>query len=563
MFESLKVRVLLIVGLVALSVWTITQRGITLGLDLQGGTHLALEVRDPTNALTDAQRADAIDRAITVIRTRVDELGVAEPVIQKVGEARITVELPGATQEEQRRAKDVIQQAAFLQFQIVRPISELEPVIPRLDRTIAQIFGAEAAAPPAPTPGQPATGALEGLFDTPATPAADPAAADTLPAGLAQTDPAAADPAADTLPAGLAQTDTAALARPFSARVVPISQVELAVAVQDVPIVERYLASPEVRALLPRGTEFRWSMDQRGQGQPGAQGFRMLYLLESRPLMTGEYLEDAQAQRDPQLGRPIVTFQLNRTGGRIFAQSTGANIGEQMAIVLDERVYSAPVINGQISTNGQIDLGAGGRIEEARDLALVLRAGALPAPLDIVEERSVGPSLGADSIVKGRTAGLIGIVLVVLMMILYYQFSGVLAVIALSLYAVYTLGLLSGIGAALTFPGIAGFVLSIGMAVDANVLIFERIREELDAGRSTRTAVNEGFRNALPAIIDSNLTTLLTSLILFQFGTGPVRGFAVTLALGLIASMFTALFVTRTFFQLYLERRRGAATISI
>jgi protein-export membrane protein SecD len=549
MFESLKVRVLLILGLMALSVWTITQRGITLGLDLQGGTHLALEVRDPTNALTDAQRADAIDRAITVIRTRVDELGVAEPVIQKVGEARITVELPGATQEEQRRAKDVIQQAAFLQFQIVRPISELEPVLGRMDRAIVQIFGAEAAAPGETTPAQPAPGALEGLFDTPAT------SPDTMPADTA---------AADTLPAGLAETDTALAARPFSSRVVPVSQVELAVAAQDVPAVERYLASPEVRALLPRGTEFRWGMDQRGQAQqPGAQNFRMLYLLESRPLMTGEYLEDAQAQRDQQLGRPIVTFQLNRTGGRIFAQGTGANIGQQMAIVLDERVYSAPVINGQISTNGQIDLGAGGRIEEARDLALVLRAGALPAPLDVVEERSVGPSLGADSIVKGRTAGMIGIVLVVLMMILYYQFSGVLAVVALSLYTISTLGMLSGIGAALTFPGIAGFVLSIGMAVDANVLIFERIREELDAGRTVRTAVNEGFRNALPAIIDSNLTTLLTSLILFQFGTGPVQGFAVTLALGLIASMFTALFVTRTFFQLYLERRPGAATISI
>ncbi len=235
-----------------------------------------------------------------------------------------------------------------------------------------------------------------------------------------------------------------------------------------------------------------------------------------------------------------------------------------MAIVLDDRVHSAPIINGQITTNGQIDLGNTGTIEEARDLALVLRAGALPVPLDIVEERSVGPSLGADSIEKGRLAGLIGVGAVVLMVILYYHFSGLLAVLALALYAVYTLAMLSGIGAALTFPGIAGFVLSIGMAVDANVLIFERIREELAEGRAVRTAVNEGFKHALPAIVDSNLTTLITSLVLYQFGgTGPVRGFAVTLALGLIASFFTAVFVTRTFFMLYLERRPTAATISI
>ena len=212
--------------------------------------------------------------------------------------------------------------------------------------------------------------------------------------------------------------------------------------------------------------------------------------------------------------------------------------------------------------NGQIEMQSS-PIEEARDLALVLRAGALPAPIHIVEERTVGPSLGADSIDQGMMAGLLGIGLVVLMIVGYYRLSGVMAVIALGFYVLYMLGIISGMRADLTFPGIAGIVLSVGMAVDANVLIFERIREELAAGRSVRPAVNEGFKNALPAIIDSNLTTMITSVILYYFGTGPVKGFAVTLGIGIVASMFTAIFVTRTLFLLYLDRRSATTGISI
>ena len=266
--------------------------------------------------------------------------------------------------------------------------------------------------------------------------------------------------------------------------------------------------------------------------------------------------------RDPQFGQPVVTFELNRRGGRRFEQGTGEHIGDLMAIVLDDRVYSAPVIRSQIGARGQIELG-GAPIEEARDLALVLRAGALPAPIRIIEERTVGPSLGADSIEKGEVAGLIGIVLVVAIMVLYYKLSGVMAVGALIIYLLLVLGGLAWLDAALTLPGIAGLILSIGMAVDANVLIFERIREELAVGRSPRTAVNEGFANALSAIVDSQLTTLITAFILYQFGTGPIRGFAITLALGIIASMFSAIFITRTFYMLYLDRRTAAQPISI
>ncbi len=545
MFKDLRIRFALIAGLVLLCGWLLSQRGVTLGLDLRGGTHLALEIADPSSALTAEQRSDAIDRALRVIRTRIDELGVAEPVIQKVGQERIVVELPGATAEDQRRARDVIQRAAFLQFQIVRPLSDIEGALPRMDRALAQAFpaGVQTGAPAQPQ--QPTTG-VGGLFQTPG--------ADTVPVEGADT--LAAAETGDTAAAA-----AAAAAPTLSGRLMPTGQTgQMFVQAEDVAAVEQFLASPAVQNLMPRGVQFRWGVDP-APGSPD-QGGRLLYLVESRAMMTGEYLEDAQAQRDPQFGQPEVSFTLSRQGGRIFERATGQHVGDAMAIVLDDRVISAPVIQSQIGTSGRITLG-GGSIEEARDLALVLRAGALPAPIHIVEERSVGPSLGADSIERGQLAGIIGISIVILIMLLYYRMAGALAVAALGVYVLLLLGGLVGLGATLTLPGIAGIVLSIGMAVDANVLIFERIREELIAGRNPRVAVNEGFGNALSAILDAQITTFLTALVLFQFGTGPVRGFAVTLGIGIIASLFTAIFVTRTFFMLYLDRRAAAHGVSI
>jgi preprotein translocase subunit SecD len=234
-----------------------------------------------------------------------------------------------------------------------------------------------------------------------------------------------------------------------------------------------------------------------------------------------------------------------------------------MAILLDGRVQGRPpVIQSRIGRNGQITLG-GKSLQEAQDLALTLKAGALPIPLKIVEERQVGASLGSDSIRQGITAGVVGTLLVILIMVGYYRLSGVLAVLALGLYLLFTLGGLSMIDATLTLPGLAGIVLSIGIAVDANVLIFERIREELLHGKTVRLAVDEGFKHAMNAIIDSNVSTVLTALFLFQFGTGPVKGFAVTLIMGIIASMITAIFVTRTFFMIWLQRRPALSTLSI
>jgi preprotein translocase subunit SecD len=295
----------------------------------------------------------------------------------------------------------------------------------------------------------------------------------------------------------------------------------------------------------------------------GARSYRALYAVDRRAIITGEYLADARATIDQVNNQAIVQFELTRQGGRIFQRETGRHVNDYMAIMLDGRVHrQPPIIRSQIGRNGQIELG-NASLQEAQDLALVLRAGALPAPLQIVEERSVGASLGDDSIRKGITAAIAGALAVIVIVALYYRFAGLLAVTALLLYAVLALGGLAAFGATLTLPGLAGFILSIGMAVDANVLIFERIREELKANKTTRAAVDAGFQHAMPAIVDSNATTVLTALFLFQFGTGPVQGFAVTLIVGIIASFLTAVFVTRTILLIWLERRSPTQELTI
>jgi preprotein translocase subunit SecD len=247
----------------------------------------------------------------------------------------------------------------------------------------------------------------------------------------------------------------------------------------------------------------------------------------------------------------------------MFERETGRHVNDFMAIILDGRVQGTPpVIKSQIGQRGQIELGSSS-LQDANDLALVLRAGALPAPLVIVEERTIGPSLGKDSINDGIRAGIVGVILVVLIMVVFYRLSGVLAVAALALYVLFTLAGLAGFGFTLTLPGLAGLVLSVGIAVDANVLIFERIREELQHGKLVRTAVDEGFTHAMTAIIDSNVSTALTAFILYLVGTGPVQGFAITLIIGIAASMITAVFVVRTFFMIWLQRRPDMVTLSV
>jgi preprotein translocase subunit SecD len=278
--------------------------------------------------------------------------------------------------------------------------------------------------------------------------------------------------------------------------------------------------------------------------------------------MTGDHLTKAQPNSNTMDGT-VVEFQLDNVGGRTFRTQTGNHVGDYMAIILDKRVMGRPpVIQSAIGTRGQITMG-GKSLADAQDLALVLRAGALPVPLRVAQSQKIGPTLGQDSIDKGRNASIIAVSLVVLIMSIYYRFSGLLAVGGLALYILYTLAALAGFDAAITMPGIAGFVLSIGIAVDANVLIFERIREELAHGKTVRTAIDEGFRHAMPAIIDSNVSTILTAAVLYQYGTGAVQGFAVTLMAGIAASLVTSIFVVRTFYLIWLNRSRGAQTLSI
>jgi preprotein translocase subunit SecD len=326
----------------------------------------------------------------------------------------------------------------------------------------------------------------------------------------------------------------------------------------NVPTVERFLADSAVKAALPPAREVLWGVDSTVMA---GRVFKPLYVVDSRPIITGEYLVDAKPNTSPLEGT-IVEFKMNNVGGRRFLSETGKHVGDFMAIVLDKRVITAPVINSAIGTNGQITMG-GKDLAAAQDLALVLRAGALPVPLRVAEIRSIGPSLGQDSINKGLRASLIAVGLVVIVMVVYYRLSGLLAVSALGFYVLFTLATLAGFNAVLTLPGIAGFVLSIGIAVDANVLIFERIREELDRGKTVRTAIDEGFKHAMPAIIDSNVSTILTAAVLYQYGTGAVKGFAVTLIAGIFASLISAIFIVRTFYLFWLQRTRGTQTLSI
>ena len=272
------------------------------------------------------------------------------------------------------------------------------------------------------------------------------------------------------------------------------------------------------------------------------------FLLKEKTLMTGEVLKDARVALDTQFNEPYVALEFDDIGAKLFEQITGANVKKRLAIILDDNVYSAPVIQEKIA-GGRAQITGRFDMKEAGDLAIVLRAGALPAPVKILEQRSVGPSLGQDSIRKGIIATLISAALIALFMIFYYRVSGVIADVALILNIILVMGALAIFRATLTLPGIAGLVLSIGMAVDANVLIHERIKEELRWGKTIRAAIDEGYRRAFVTILDSNITTLFAGLFLYQFGTGPVRGFAVTLCIGLLANIFTAVYVTRWIFD--------------
>jgi preprotein translocase subunit SecD len=479
---NLKYRVLLIVGLLAVSVWALFPRTVVervkrngvfvydtvqriplkRGLDLQGGMHLTLEIDESKQAVAD--KSEALDRALKVVRQRIDEFGVSEPVVQKVGDDRIIVELPGIDDPE--RAQEVVQKSAFLEFQIVDKSGAFEKALPRLDE-IARVAGLSAAAAGTGGDTTKATSVTSLL-----TQRADSAGRDTSAAGDSARGAAATT--TDTDSAGRAAVASGLFSKNVQAGQMPG---QFLIREEMYPVFEQALALPDMRNALPPGKTLLWGVDSL---VAGPQRFRTMYVVDSRPIITGAVLTDARPSSDPVEGN-VVQFTLNNEGARRFKVETGKHVGDNMAIVLDQRVVTAPVLNSAIGRSGQITLG-GGTLQAAQDLALVLRAGALPVPLKVAEVRNIGASLGEDSINNGVRALGIALALIIVIMVGYYKFSGVLAVAGIGLFLVYTLATLSGFNAVLTLPGLAGFVLSIGIAVDANVLIFERIREELDHG---------------------------------------------------------------------------------
>ena len=560
--SNLKYRLLLIVALCALSVWALFPRNVTVrqpgvggvmtdviqrrvplrrGLDLQGGTYLALEVDESKQAIAPDKIPDAISRALKSVRNRIEGIGVSEAIVQSQGNDRIVVQIPGIQDPE--HAKEIVKQQAFLEFRITDKTQALERVLPRLDQIIRDKGLATTTTKGAAAPTQPAAvKGLQGLLTDTAK------SASTKDSTKSDTSAAAAVPPTTGGPfSSLIQQSASGMPG------------EYLVESPNAQKVESFLALPDIKAAMPPGKEMLPSNDSTSlQGKT----YKYFYMVDAKPIITGDYLTDARPSTS-QFEGTVVQFTLDNVGGRRFKAETGRHLHDYMAIVLDGRVMGRPpIIQGAIGTNGQITMG-GRDIQAAQDLALVLRAGALPVPLRVAEVRNIGPSLGQDSINKGFRAGAIAIVVVVFIMLFYYRFSGALAVAGLALYVLYTLAILAGFDAVLTLPGLAGFVLSIGIAVDANVLIFERIREELDRGKTVRTSIDEGFRHAMPAIIDSNVSTVLTAAVLYQYGTGPVKGFAVTLIAGIAASLFTSIFVVRTFYMIWLNRSRGAQTLSI
>lgn len=467
---------------------------------------------------------EAVTRAIEIIRSRVDRYGVSEPSIQRQGTRRIIVELPGV--DDPQRIRDLLKGTAKLEFKLMVEDRDLV-------RSLQQIIE---------------------HFEV------DLASEDTLIAEVDSTvnlaDLAEADSSVDL--SSLLDDGDSILDEPTNELLAifqPIGQQQImgAVSERDTAAVNALLADPAVQAMRPIGINWAYTAEPVGTTEDGFEVYHLLGV-RTQAELEGDVVTDANVDFD-ELNRPEVTLSMNGTGSSTWARVTGANVGKRVAIVMDNVVYSYPVIIGRI-TGGRTSITGLDSREEAQDIVTVLKSGALPAPVDIVEERTVGPSLGAASIKAGFRSVMIGLLLVAIFMIFYYRTAGVVANLALVLNLIFILGILAGFGATLTLPGIAGIVLTIGMAVDANVLIFERIREEQATGKTLKAAIEGGYSKALSAIIDANITTFFVGVILYSFGIGPIQGFAVTLMAGILASLFSAIVITRVVFDWMVIDRR-------
>jgi len=499
----------------------------------------------------------AIEGAVRTIRSRIDQYGVAEPQIQTVGGKRIIVELPGVSNTEE--VKQLLKQTAVLEFRLLQDPTTLDKVIKNINKALVGYNNNDTS--------------YLNIKDSSLTKVSD---AKQDSSKIASTSAAQKDSKdkkttkkADSTKvkkdSSIKSIDTATTTdtnkqmtleefqkeNPFTG-LFDLSALqnygELITSAANKAKIERMLKLPAVKAQIPSNFTFAWSESHKGDNGD----YYILYALKDAEL-TGKSVETAKADIDPQDNKPKVSMVMNNEGSNEWARITGSNIGKRCAIVLDGIVYSAPVIQNKI-TGGRSEISGIPTLQEAKLIEIVLRAGSLPAPLKIIEERTIGPSLGEDSIRSGLFSSLLALILVAVFMIIYYRTGGAVSVIALVINVLFVFGIMASFKATLTLPGIAGLILSIGMAVDTNVLIYERIREESKSGKPLKTAVAIGYKKAFSAIIDSHITSIITGIILYQFGSGSIQGFALTLIFGLLSNLFTAIVVTHFIFDIMIER---------
>jgi protein-export membrane protein SecD len=532
------------------------QEAIRLGLDLQGGIHVVLRVK--LEEIDLGAREDAVDRAMQVIRNRIDGLGVAEPTIVKQGNDRIVIDLPGYTDAD--RAEELIGQTALLQFKLMETADNANLLLKRMDSVIAEYekekSGIETSDEPAEEDDLTAELTADSSSEESTVTGSDDVVADLLgeDATSADTTDLFAFDETSTFDEGDYPL-TSRLELALSNTTTGTAWPKFAVNKRDRERINRWLQLPRVAKLMP--IDVQWSWSTRSEIRNNRE-VHYLYLLKRKVQFLGKFLENIALGRD-QMGGFMVNFSLSGDGASRFAQLTGANIDKPLAILLDDRVESAPFINSKIRRRGQITLGGTASIKNARNMEIVLKAGALPAPVEIIEKNVVGATLGADSIRKGFRASMLGLALVLLFIAVYYRLSGIIADIGLIFNIFFLMAVMSALGATLTMPGIAGIILTIGMSVDSNILIFERIREELRTGKTVRASIDAGYDRAFVAIFDSHVTTLITAGALFLLGSGPIKGFAVTLFWGIVISLYTAFVVTKQVFDF----RKGYRKLSI
>ena len=486
---------------------------------------------------------DAIDRVLEILQNRIDQFGVAEPTIQKQGTQRIIVELAGVQNSE--RARSLLESTALLEFYIVKDITTTNDLMIKVDQILKKDKSVSSLANEIKT--------TSSLNDEPS----DEASKNDQSVSVSELF-GASDQSAIT--DSVTVNDDIFAERPFSSMLRSLGN-SIGVPEKNTFAVKKMIERADVKERLASiGGVFLFGPKAEEYVLNDGSVERMfpLYLLDDKAELTGGVVEEAKANLGPQgttsAGQPIVNLSMNSDGARKWSIMTGSNIGRQVAIVLDKKVHMAPNIREKISGGGTLIEGFA-NIDEAKDIAIVLRAGALPAPVKIIEERVVGPSLGAESVKSGTQSVLIGLAIVLVFMIFYYRASGGIADFALIWNIVLVLAILASLQATLTLPGIAGLILTVGMSIDANVIIFERIREELDKGKTAKAAIDGGYNRALTTIVDANMTTLIAALVLWQFGTGPIRGFATVLFWGILISMFTAIFVTRSIFNVFVNRK--------